>query len=145
MVAPAPPDACCTPPPGRCVFAKALLSRQASCECSAREWAGEQLHVTCTSPFARTNCASLAALFHERSRFALRLPAPGRPMLHAQALRLQCGGLAALSRLVGDGESDVHRLVMRARQRQGSFADLPWSVWVADLAAWSPRRRGRAR
>jgi hypothetical protein len=73
---------CCSLVDG-CAFAKAVLSRHAACECAARQAEGEQVHVVCTSPVARTNCTTLAALLHERSRFALRLPAPGHPLLHA--------------------------------------------------------------
>lgn len=140
-----PPISCCGPAQ-RCVFAKALLSRGVACECSARSAQGEQMHVVCISPVARTNCSTLAALLHERSRFALRLPSPGRPLLHAQALRLQCGGLAALQQLLGDAaHADVHRNVVQAQQRYGGLSELPWSQLVAALAAWQPPRRTHGR
>ena len=135
---------CCSPVDG-CVFAKALLSRHASCARAARHAEGEQLHLTCTSPEARQHCAALAALLHERSRFALRLPSPRHPLLHAQALRLQCGGLAALQQLLGDAGTDVHHTVTQAQQRYGSLTELPWSALVAELAAWQPPRRARGR
>lgn len=135
----------CCGPPERCRFAKALLSRSQTCACAARRAEGEQVHVVCTSPPDRARCDTLAALLHERSRFALRLPAPGRPVLHAQALRLQCGGLAALQALMGDGERDVQRSVAMAQQRYGSLAELPWSALVAALAAWQAPRRARGR
>ena len=138
----APSTSCCGPAE-RCVFAKALLSRSVVCERSTRRAEGEQMHVVCTSPVAHTNCGTLAALLHERSRFALRLPAPGHPLLHAQALRLQCGGLAALQQLFDAAERDVHRSVAMAQQRYGSLTDLPWSTLVAALAAWQPARRQR--
>ena len=72
-----------------CVFAKALLSRSAVCELSQRRALAEREIVECTSPVARMNCTTLAALLHERARFALRLPRPGQPLMHALALRLQ--------------------------------------------------------
>lgn len=123
-----------------------MLARAASCERAERRAEGEQLHVVCTSPVAHTNCDTLAALLHERSRFALRLPAPGRPLMHAQALRLQCGGLAALQQVLGDaGERDAHRAVVQAQQRYGSLTDLPWAELVGALAAWQPPRRHRGR
>jgi hypothetical protein len=130
---------------GRCVFGKALLAHSAACECAARQAQGEWVAVDCTSPVARTNCTTLAALLHERARFALRLPAPDSPLLHAQALRLQCGGLAALQRALGDAGGAVHRTVMLAQQRHGSLTELPWNSLVADLVAWQPPpRRQRA-
>lgn len=138
------PNSCCGPAE-RCVFANALLARSAVCERSARRAEGEQLHVVCTSPAARSCCATLACLLRERSHFALRLPPPGRPLLHAQALRLQCGGLAALHRLLDGAERDVQRSVAMAQQRYGSLDELPWPELVAALAAWQTPGRPRAR
>ncbi|MEO8123013.1 MAG: hypothetical protein ABI633_03090 [Burkholderiales bacterium] len=138
----APPVSCCTSGSANaCVFAKALLSRAASCELAARSTRGEQEVLECTSPVARINCGTLAALMHERSRFALRLPGPSRPLMHQQAMRLQCGGLAALREVLGVAERDVHRLVASAYERHASLTELPWEPLVAATAAWAPRKR----
>ena len=144
--APVPPDdaaACCGVVHG-CTFAKVLLSRAASCECAERRVAGEASAVDCRSPVAHHNCETLAALFAERARFALRLPPAGRPLLHMQALRLQCGGVAALREHLGlvPGATDVHRLVQAAQQRHESLTALPWADLVPRMQAWAPRRRG---
>ena len=128
-----------------CVFAKALLARTAVCELAQRRSIGERDLLECTSPAARVDCGTLAALLHERSRFALKLPSPSRPLTHVQALRLQCGGLAALRHEVAPAEPDVHRLVGHAVVQHGSLADLPWAPLVASLAGWEPRRRARPR
>lgn len=126
-----------------CVFAKALLARAATCELSQRTCLAERDVLECTSTVARMNCETLAALLHERARFALRLPAPGRPLMHVHALRLQCGGLVALKSAVEADHSDVHSMVNAAHERHGSLADLPWDAIVQTLAAWEPPRRGR--
>lgn len=139
--APAPsPDGCCGGGHG-CVFAKALLARSASCELAARQSVGERELLQCRSPVAQMNCRTLAALLHERSRFALRLPAAGQPLMHVHALKLQCGGLAALRGSLGSDTQDVHALVGEAQQAHGSLADLPWQQLVAAVVAWQPRRR----
>jgi hypothetical protein len=106
---------------------------------------GERTVLDCASPVALTNCGTLAALMRERARFALRLPPATRPLLHVQALRLQCGGLAALQQVLDAAERDVHRLVGLAQQRHGILADLPWAALVPKLAAWQPRRRAAPR
>lgn len=138
----APSSSCCASGGANaCVFSKALLSRAASCELATRGVRGEMEGFECTSPVARMNCVTLAALLRERSRFALRLPAANRPLLHQQAMRLQCGGLAALRDSVGAADRDVHRLVARLHERHASFVELPWEPLVAAIAAWTPRRR----
>lgn len=123
-----------------CTFSKALMSRSAVCERSERRSVGERELIECSSPVALTNCSTLAALLHERARFALRLPSPGHPIAHAQALRLQCGGLVGLQQALGAAQADVHRMVGVAHQRYGSLTELPWEAIVLSLKQWPARR-----
>ncbi len=141
MAAPTPGDAACCHGPAACVFTKALLARAANCELATRHALGEADAVSCTSPVARTNCVTLSALLHERAAFALRLPRPGTPLMHARALQLQCGGLVALQQALQAPQPDVHRLVGQAHERHGSLLDLPWQALVDGIVAWQPRRR----
>lgn len=126
-----------------CVFAKALMARTAVCELAARRAVAEREIIECRSPVARINCATLAALLHERSRFALRLPGVGQPMIHAQALRLQCGGLLGLQQSLGAAQADVHRMVGAAQERHGSLTELPWAAIVQVLKQWQSHRPRR--
>lgn len=85
-------------------------------------------------------------MLRERSRFALKLPSPQQRLTHAQALRLQCGGAAALAQagasMGGEAsKTDIHALVMHLHDAHGSFAELPWATLVPQLVAWAPRRR----
>ncbi|MCI1193040.1 hypothetical protein MOJ79_14445 [Calidifontimicrobium sp. SYSU G02091] len=144
------PGDCCAGPTA-CVFTKAVLAREAGCGLARRQAVGERDLVTCASPVAHTNCATLVALLRERATFALRLPPHGAPLVHAKALQLQCGGVRALQRALGDAPSpdapttppDVHRLVGLAHARWGSLMDAPWGEIVPALATWQPRRRHR--
>lgn len=138
-----PPISCCESATA-CVFAKALFARAAVCELAQRRAVAEREIIECPSPVARTNCATLAALLHERARFALRLPNPGQPLIHAQALRLQCGGLLGLQRALDAPRADVHRMVGAAHERHGSLTGLPWALIVQALAQWRGQRPRRA-
>jgi hypothetical protein len=126
--------------PLACVFEKAIAAGCATCATSVRRALAEREAIGCTSPTARTNCATLAALLQERATFALRL-APGVPLPHAVTMRLACGGLAGVRGCVAPGETDVHRLVTAAHVRFGSLAELPWHDVVASIVAWRIRRR----
>lgn len=140
---PPAPAACCESG-AVCVFAKALLARTAVCGMACRRSVGEREVIECSSPVARTNCGTLAALMHERARFALRLPSPGLPVIHALALRLHCGGLIALQQALGATQSDVHAMIGTVHERYASMTELPWDSIVRDLVAWRPRARRRA-
>lgn len=135
---------CCESAAG-CIFSKALLSKTAVCEKATRRAVAERELIECSAPVARINCETLAALLHERARFALRLPSPGKPLIHMQALRLQCGGLSALQQVLSSEQADVHQMVNESHDRYGSLTDLPWGTVVAALVAWQAPRRGRAR
>ena len=73
-----------TSPP--CVFAKAVLAGCATCATSVRRALAERETIGCTSPVARTNCETFAALLRERAAFALKLTA-GAPLPHAAAMK----------------------------------------------------------
>ncbi len=133
----------CCGAPGSCVFSKPLQARVAVCECAERHTRGERDFIDCVSPVARTNCTTLAALLHERARFALHLPRADQPVIHALAMRLQCGGVLALQHALGAPQPDVHRLVGAAQQRYGSLTDLPWDAIVRELVQWQGRRSRR--
>lgn len=126
--------------PQPCVFEKALQAGCAECELAVRHALAEREALACVSPVARTNCATLLALLRERSAFALKL-APDAAAPHAVTLKLQCGGLAGLRRVVDAGGTDVHRLVAAARDRHGSLMDIPWPYIIAAVQAWQGRRR----
>lgn len=128
-----------------CVFPKAMLSLGERCEHAGRRALAEQLVVTCSAPAAHAACSELAHLVRERARFALRLNASGAPLTHLQALRLQCGALAALRSSLDAAPDDVHRIVALAQERHGALADLPWREIVPALAAWQPARRRPSR
>lgn len=132
-----------SPAGAACVFSKALLACTAVCDRATRRSVGEREWVLCTSPVAHTNCSTLAALLHERARFALRLPSPGQPVIHAQALRLQCGGLIGVQQALGAAQADVHHMVGVAHERYGSLTELPWGAIVQTLMQWQAQRPRR--
>ncbi len=123
------------------MFTKALLAHAARCELAIRHSAGEIDALTCSSPVARTNCATLSALLRERAMFTLRLPRPPAPLVHAKALQLQCGGLRGLQQVLDAPSADVHGMIGLAHERHGSLLELPWQQLVDAIAAWQPRRR----
>lgn len=124
-----------------CVFTKALLAHAAQCGLAQRQSVGEADVLVCSSPVAHVNCGTLAALMRERAGFALRLPRQPAPLVHAKALQLQCGGLAALREQLQAPGSGVHEMVVLAHERHGSLMDLPWQPMVTVMVAWQPRRR----
>jgi hypothetical protein len=129
-----------------CIFAQALLPRHAVCSLAEGSQIGEGSGVSCTVPLARAECGRLAGLLREKSAFALKVPTTQRILPHAQVMRIHCGGLEGLRRLLDPQAPaiDVHRLVCAALERYGSIDDLPFSDVMQGIAAWQGRRRRRS-
>lgn len=123
-----------------CVFEKALLAGCAQCSLSRRQALAEREVVACSVPVARINCSTLASLFRERARFALRLPGDGVPIAHAKAMQLQCGGLRGLQTALAEPVAEVHAMVQKAQASDASLLDLPWAEIVPAIAAWRSRK-----
>ncbi|MDI1270900.1 MAG: hypothetical protein PSV40_17595 [Polaromonas sp.] len=126
-----------------CVFERALLAGCAQCELASRHALAEREVVACSLEVARINCTTLESLFRERATFALRLPRPGVPLVHAKAMQLQCGGLRGLQAAVAAPTADVHAMVQKAKRNDASLLELPWGEIVASMMAWQPRRRAQ--
>lgn len=123
-----------------CVFQGALLARQAECALALRCSLAEREELACGQAAAHLNCETLERLFLERATFPLHLH-PHAPLTHATVMKLQCGGLQGLQRVLQAERADVHRLVGQAQAEHGSLTALPWDGIVPHIVAWQPRRR----
>lgn len=123
-----------------CVFQNALLACHAECELALRLTLAEREVLACSRPTARVNCETLSELLRERATFPLRLH-PGAAMTHATEMRLQCGGLLGLQKVLAATRPDVHRMVLQAHGEYGSLVELPWARLVDSIVAWQARRR----
>lgn len=127
-----------------CVFRAVLLARQAVCERAVRHSLAEREVVACSQATSHLNCSTLERLFIERATFPLKLH-PGAALTHGTLMRLQCGGLLGLQRVMDapppPAQNDVHRLIAQAQAAHGSLLQLPWERIVEAILAWQPRRR----
>jgi hypothetical protein len=64
--------------------------------------------------------------------------------MHAQALRLQCGGLQGMQQALAAPVRDVHRMVVVAHERYASLTALPWAAIAEVVGHWQPHRSRRA-
>lgn len=126
-----------------CAFEKALLAGCCACSLAQRRHIAEREAVACLDAVARASCILLLQLLRRNAAFTLHLSRADEQLTHAQEMKVQCGGLAGLQRVLsGPGEvEDVSRLVQSARQAQGGLEGLPYSEIVQSVAAYRTRRR----
>jgi len=129
--------------PKPCAFEKAILSRRCICALQEKRYVAEREMVACKVPSARETCSELLALLRQNSAFALKLTHVTPPLSYAQEVKVQCGGLLGLQHEIDgtDAVSNVTALVESARQKFGSFEELPYSKIMQSVANYQLRKR----
>ena len=132
--------------PQPCAFEKALLSRCCQCSLGQAIHIAEHEAVACTVDEARQACLALRAELRHRSVFALKLADADAPLPHTKEMKVQCGGLQGLQRVLARGSptaavEDVSALVQAALARYLALEQLPYSEIMQTVAAFEIRRR----
>jgi len=123
------------------------LGSRFACENARRLYLGERADIGCNLDTARTNCLFLLEALKQNAQFALKLRRPSGRLPHGKLMKLQCGGLLGLQRLVAPERvhhatvDNIHGLVVAARTTYGSLQDLPYPEIVKSIASYEPRRR----
>lgn len=127
-----------------CPFEKAILSRCADCSLARKLNIAEREAVACSMASASENCMEMHDLMRRNALFALKLSQQPAVLPHAKEIRIQCGGLLGLGRLIDPDVSrsnDIQVLVARLQAQYESLAALPWSEVVKEISAFEGRRR----
>lgn len=130
--------------PQRCHFARAILMRCAGCSRSQRVLIAEREAVHCVSPAGHVRCGTLLRIMREKALFALGLAHAEQQLPHGKEVKVECGGLGALSQLLGhEDPPDIDTLLQAAETTWGPPAAIPWSEIIRAIGHYSLRRRSR--
>lgn len=127
-----------------CPFDKAILSRCADCALVRKFNIAEREAVACGRESASQTCRLLHDLMRQNALFALKLSQLPAALPHAKEIRIQCGGLLGLARLVDPDmarNDNIHALVAALQVQYENFAGLPWSAVIKEISAFEGRRR----
>jgi hypothetical protein len=135
--------------PQPCAFEKALLARCCQCGLAQRMNIGEREAVGCTDAAQRQTCLALRGQLQQNAAFALKLTHTQEPLPHVKEMKIQCGGLRGLQKVLSGGAeagegSDgmgVSALVRLALERYITLDRLPYSEIMQTVAAFEIRRR----
>lgn len=129
-----------------CPYEKAILSRICACEKAAKSNIAEREAIGCSSSVAQQLCVELVNHTRKRANFALGVAHTSGALPHAKAIKVQCGGLLGLQRVL-DGSEDsvhvhnVHGLIRRALKRFKNLDALPFEQIIRSVARYEHRRR----
>lgn len=84
----------------------------------------------------RDSCLNLDAVLKENSRFALGIRNLDQALTHAQLMKIRCGGLLGMQRVMkqsGDECIDIVSLVQAILTHYGVFENFPFSEILNDI------------
>jgi hypothetical protein len=130
-----------------CAYEKCVLSQQCRCSQAKKICIAEREGVHCLSDEAQNQCLELQSALRHQARFALKTNNDRAVLPHAQAMRLQVGGLRGLHAALFPESplppsiEDVNGLICRAKEIYGSLENLPFQLLIQHVSAYQGRRR----
>lgn len=126
-----------------CPFSKPIIGNWCRCELANLEerCAGK---MTCKkSDQHLAGCRNLVDIFKEKSRFVLGLSSQEDELTHQQLMKIRCGGLQGMHRVLqGDNRiPDVLETLELARKRYNNLEDFPFSEIVKDIQDFTHRKK----
>jgi hypothetical protein len=127
----------------QCVFERSVLRRCVSCEYAHKHLIAEREAMGCDNAEAHAQCDAFKQRLKQAAAFVLKLTAPDAPLPHVKELKLQCGGLLGLARVVAGPQVDTVDNaigVLRAALKQyGSLDGLPYPEMLQAIRAYEAR------
>lgn len=130
-----------------CPFAKGILTQRCRCEQAQILLLAGRESVQCQMPSAYALCASVTVHLNDKARFALKIVEPHAPLPHAKQMKLVCGSLFCLQRLLYPAHAEaqqvmnIYHLLQAALQHYGELAAFPWIELVRSVGDYQVRRR----
>lgn len=134
-----------------CPFEKTIVSTQFGCENAQRAQVGERIVVVCQSHLAQPNCAMMLELMQQKARFVFKLTDTSQDIPFGKKIKVLYGGLLGLQKIIYPElsrslqVSNIHRLIIEAKENYKSLHDLPYESIVRSIAAYQSRRRSSTR
>ena len=138
-------DAYATVNPLQCVFERAILCRCCGCEHSIKRNIAEREAAGCLNAPAHALCVELKKELRRVAAFTLKLANPDEPLPHTKELKLQCGGILGVARVVTPETTgpvtNIISVLIAATQQYGALANFPYQEIIHAVHTYEPRPR----
>ena len=126
-----------------CPFSKPIIGQWCRCQNAilAERCSGKM--ICSKAEDYRPSCVELVDLFKRHSRFVLGLADDTVPLTHSQSMKVRCGGLLGMQRLLQSKRDvpSVAGLISAAEKKYGKLAAFPFSDIVRDINSFSHRKK----
>jgi len=132
--------------PHKCVFEKAINSRQCSCDASTRFNLADREGVACADALLQQRCTQYLETTRERVRFSLQLTQAKGPLPHAKEIRVQLASVSELHKLLGlEAElPNIRESIATAIEQFGDIEHFPFTE-ITKAVSQFPVRKKRQR
>lgn len=138
----------------KCVFEKAINSRQCACSQSQRFNLADREGVACQSANRYQACQTLLAQMRSNASFSLQMLKVDGPLPHAKEIKVQVGGLQGLQAILhnevqaacsDEGLTNISDLIQKAETQFGKLEKLPYTEIVQYISRYKGRQRKSSR
>lgn len=130
----------------RCVFEKAILSRQCGCRHSHKFCLAEREGIACQDNHQQRRCMNFLDMVRVKAQFILKHIRPGEPLPHGKEIRIQLGSLRGLATKleipIKDNKiEDIDSLLIQADQVYSGPGDYPVDTIIRTIKETQGRRK----
>lgn len=137
----------------KCVFEKAINSRQTTCAQANKIRLADREAVACHSQEICQTCTGFLEILRAKALFALKLQDHNGPLPHAKEIKVQMGciiGLAIdnnIKVIKGEKIENIHGLIQRSLEKYNTLDNFPYENLMRSIANYEgrPKRRSKKR
>lgn len=135
----------------KCVYEKAINSRQTSCEQANKVRLADREAVACRSKENCQRCSAFLEVLREKSLFALKLLDHSGPLPHAKEIKVQMGSVIGLAidnevKVVkGQKIENIFALLNASLERYGNLEKLPYENFIRTIVNYEGRPKRKSR
>jgi len=135
----------------KCVYEKAINSRQTSCQQANKIRLADREAVACRSQDACDRCTSFLKTLRSKSLFALKLQNHSGPLPHAKEIKVQMGSIIGLALdnnieiIKGVKIEDINALLTNSLSKHHTLENLPYENLMRSIVNYEGRPKRTSR
>ena len=136
----------------KCVYEKAINSRQTTCSQANKIRLADREAVACRTKAACQLCTSFLEALRSKALFALKLQDHSGPLPHAKEIKVQMGSIIGLALdsgveiVKGQKIENIHALLETSLHKYTTLENLPYETLMRSIVNYDgrPKRKSRS-
>lgn len=135
----------------KCVYEKAINSRQTTCSQANKVRLADREAVACRTKEACSLCTSFLEILRSKALFALKLQDHSGPLPHAKEIKVQMGSVIGLAldneiEVVKEKQiEDIYGLLTTGLKKYENFENLPYENFMRSIVNYEGRPKRKSK